>query len=214
MSKNTVTDFDIAEEEISMLATDAGTQLNYTVSGGAEFANVLWSSSDENVVTVDSNGFVTPVNIGTAVVTGKTFDGGYTDTVTVTVLSDFSVLESKRNAYYSFIESLEPYTYTQDSLDVLSSAIVDADEMIRAGTATQDEVDHMVEVLDNAFNSLVKYVKATDISISFEEGANISSPNIGFIRYEDTLSINKKTVKLIPIAYPENSIYTLSLIHI
>lgn len=208
MSKNTVTGFDIAEEEISMLATDAGTQLNYTVSGGAEFANVLWSSSDENVIAVDQNGFVTPVNIGTAVVTGKTFDGGYTDTVTVTVSSDFSALVAKRNEYYSFIESLEPYTYTQESLDVLSSAIVDADEMIEAGTATQAEVDNMVEVLDTAFNSLVKYVKATGVTIGFEEGSNISSSHAGFIRYEDTLSINKKTVKLIPVAYPENSIYT------
>lgn len=208
MSRNTVTGFDIAEEELSMLATDAGTQLNYTVSGDAEFADVAWSSSDENVAAVDQNGYVTPVNIGTAVITGKTFDGGYADTVTVTVLSDFSALIAKRNEYYNFIEALEPYTYTQESLDVLSSAIVNADEMINARTATQDEVDHMVEVLDNAFNSLVKYVKATGISIGFEEGEKVSSPNAGFIRYEDTLSINNKSVTLIPIAYPENSIYT------
>lgn len=208
MSKNTATGIDIAEEEISMLATDAGTQLNYTVNGGAEFANVMWSSSDENVAAVDQNGFVTPVNIGTAVITGKTFDGGYADTVTVTVSSDFSALIAKRNEYYNFIEALEPYTYTQESLDVLSSAIVDADEMINAKTATQDEVDSMVEVLDNAFNSLVKYVKATGVSISFEAGEKISSPNDGFIRYDDTLSLNKKTVKLVPVAYPENSIYT------
>lgn len=208
MSRNTVTGFDIAEEELSMLATDAGTQLNYTVSGSAEFADVVWSSSDENVAAVDQNGYVTPVNIGTAVITGKTFDGGYADTVTVTVLSDFSALIAKRNEYYNFIEALEPYTYTQESLDVLSSAIVNADEMINARTATQDEVDHMVEVLDNAFNSLVKYVKATGISISFEEGEKVSSPNAGFIRYEDSLSINNKSVTLIPVAYPENSIYT------
>lgn len=208
MSKKTVTGFEIAEDELSMLATDAGAQLNYTVSGSAEFADVLWSTSNENVVTVDQNGFVTPVNIGTAVVTGKTFDGGYTDTVTVTVSSDFSALKAKRDEYFSFVESLEPYTYTQDSLDRLSSVIVDADEMICEGTATQAEVDHMVEVLDNAFHSLVKYVKATGVAISFESGSNISSPNAGFIRYSDTLSINNKTVKLIPIAYPENSIYT------
>lgn len=46
--------------------------------------NVTWSSSDKNVATV-SNGVVTGVKEGTATITVKTVDGGYTATCKVTV---------------------------------------------------------------------------------------------------------------------------------
>lgn len=44
-----------------------------------------WSSSDESVATVDSNGKVTGVNNKTATITVKTKDGGYTATCVVKV---------------------------------------------------------------------------------------------------------------------------------
>ena len=47
--------------------------------------NVSWSSSDENVATVDSNGLVTAVGVGEATITVTTEDGGYTDTCSVVV---------------------------------------------------------------------------------------------------------------------------------
>ena len=47
---------------------------------------VIWSSSDESVVTVDSTGLVTAVKKGTATVKVKTQDGGYTASCTVTVV--------------------------------------------------------------------------------------------------------------------------------
>lgn len=48
-------------------------------------ANVIWSSSDESVATVSNTGLVTPVAGGTAVITVKTEDGGYTADCVVTV---------------------------------------------------------------------------------------------------------------------------------
>lgn len=46
---------------------------------------VLWSSSDENVATVDSYGTVSGLSNGTALITAKTEDGEHTDICTVTV---------------------------------------------------------------------------------------------------------------------------------
>ena len=46
---------------------------------------VSYSSSDETVATVDGNGVVTAVSRGTATITAKTTDGGYTDTCDITV---------------------------------------------------------------------------------------------------------------------------------
>ena len=47
--------------------------------------NVTWSSSNSNVVTVDSNGNIYANQPGTAVITVRTADGGKTATITITV---------------------------------------------------------------------------------------------------------------------------------
>lgn len=48
---------------------------------------IEWSSSDESVATVDENGVITGVAVGSAVITGMTLDGGIEDTVRVTVMA-------------------------------------------------------------------------------------------------------------------------------
>ena len=50
--------------------------------------SVTWSSSNSSVATVDSNGKVTAVSVGTAIITAKTVDGNKTNTCNVVVLSD------------------------------------------------------------------------------------------------------------------------------
>ena len=49
---------------------------------------VSWRSSDPNVVKVDVSGVATAVSEGTAVVTAKSEDGSYEDSVTITVVAD------------------------------------------------------------------------------------------------------------------------------
>ena len=46
---------------------------------------VTWTSSDEEVATVDSNGKVTAISAGEAVITVTTEDGSYTDSITIHV---------------------------------------------------------------------------------------------------------------------------------
>ncbi len=52
---------------------------------------VTWSSSDNAKVTVDANGVITAVAIGTATITVTTTDGDYTDTLVVIVTAPVSV---------------------------------------------------------------------------------------------------------------------------
>ena len=60
--------------------------LNYTVSpSNATNKAVTWSSSNSSVVSVSSSGLMTAKAAGTATVTVKTNDGGYTAKCTVTV---------------------------------------------------------------------------------------------------------------------------------
>lgn len=50
----------------------------------ATVQTVTWSSSDDNVATVE-DGLVTAIGAGTATITVTTVDGGFTDTCEVTV---------------------------------------------------------------------------------------------------------------------------------
>ncbi len=208
MSDDVCTGFEIDESSLTMLATDDAYQLNYTISGDPEFTDIVWTSSDESVATVDENGAITPVEKGSATITAKTVDGGYTDTVSVEVQTDFSTLASKYSEYYNLIQSVkDSYTYTEDSLDVLSTYVSQAQTMINNGSATQAEVEELITLLDDAYNSLVEYNAATGVTIGFEESDYVSLVNEGFIRYTAT-SINSKSVTLTADVEPTDAIYT------
>ena len=68
-------------------------QLNATVEPeDAENKSVTWESSDETVATVDENGLVTGKSAGSATVTVRTVEGGYTAQCSVTVEGEETVL--------------------------------------------------------------------------------------------------------------------------
>ncbi len=61
-------------------------KISATVSpSDATDSSVVWTSSDESIVKVDQNGNVTAVKEGSATITAKTNDGGYTASCAVTV---------------------------------------------------------------------------------------------------------------------------------
>lgn len=59
----------------------------------ASNTSVSWSSSDEGILTVDASGKAKGISAGTATVTVKTADGGFTDSVSVEVVEPVSVLK-------------------------------------------------------------------------------------------------------------------------
>lgn len=206
MSDDTVKSFAINEDAKEIYATASPVQLNYSISGG-EFPTIFWTSSNESVATVDQNGVVTPVEKGTATITAKTLDGGISDTVKVTVITDFSALAAKQTEYYNLIEQVaDTYTYTAQSLENLSVAVNEAKIMIDAQSATQKEVNDMLERLNQAYNDLEEYKFATGVSINVDGQENVSVVNEGYIRYEAT-SIYGKEINLNPTPYPENAVY-------
>ncbi|AQS18342.1 beta strand repeat-containing protein [Clostridium beijerinckii] len=78
-----------ADDAITAGGTDA---LTATVSpSNATNKNVTWTSSNTNVATVDSNGVVTGVNAGSAIIIATTVDGSKKATCTVTVTGTTTV---------------------------------------------------------------------------------------------------------------------------
>lgn len=66
-------------------------QISYTLlPQDATVKTIIWTSSDESIVNVDENGFVTAAAMGSAVITGRTLDGDITDTVNVTVMAPYA----------------------------------------------------------------------------------------------------------------------------
>ena len=82
---------DVSEGEVPV--GFSGTITATVLPTDATDKRVVWSSSDENVGTVDQNGFVVAVGLGSVVITATTVDGGYSATVNGTVFENSSGLE-------------------------------------------------------------------------------------------------------------------------
>lgn len=208
LSDKVCTSFDITEASKTIYADDNPTPIAYTISGAPEFKDVIWSSSNENVVKVDANGNLIPVEKGSAAVTGKTIDGGFSDTITVNVTTNFSKLVEKSTTYYELVQNVKnSYTYTEESLDILTAAVAEAQAMIEDGRATQLEVNEMAAKLDAAYNSLVLYVAVTTVQLSAEEAEGVEIVKEDYIRYTGSM-INGREITLKPIFNSDSAVYT------
>ncbi len=82
------------EDEAIDVAVGSTYNLTETVSPSSALdKSVTWSSSDENIVTVDENGVVTAVALGEAEITVTTADGGFTDSCHVRVYQPVQSIE-------------------------------------------------------------------------------------------------------------------------
>ena len=73
------------KDALSLMTGKSETLVATVTPEGATNQAVTWESSDTSVATVDENGKVTAVKEGSATITVRTADGGFTDTCTVTV---------------------------------------------------------------------------------------------------------------------------------
>lgn len=196
MADKLATSFTIRPSSLTLFATQSATSLQYTFGGSPEVTVIDWSSNDESVATVDANGRVTPVEKGEAIITAESVDGGFTASATITVETDFSELAEKVSEYKALIESVQhDKVYTEESLNVLAAAVVESEEVVKLGIATQAEVNSYLETLVAAYNSLVKYIAPTGVEIIVDGEQNgVSEPNKGFVRMTSSNSIltNKK----------------------
>jgi uncharacterized protein YjdB len=109
--------------------------------------NITWSSSNTGVATVDANGKVTARGSGTATITVKTEDGGYTATCTVIVVPVTGVSLNKTSTRLvrhtatteTLTATVSPANANNKNVTWSSSntgvATVDANGKVTAGTA-------------------------------------------------------------------------------
>lgn len=125
--------------------------------------NVTWSSSNESVALVDGNGIISAVSSGTATITVRTQDGGFTDACTVTVKS----------------AELESAIYTIGSDGTINGIEIDTtiDQLI----ANLDNDSADIKIFDKSGNEVTSGVLCTGMTVKLIID--------GTVRYELTIII-------------------------
>lgn len=206
LTPETVTGISLDQTSVTKPVTTAPFTLTATVNpSGAMIKDVIWSTSDSSVATVE-NGVVTPVNTGTCIITAETADGGFKANCTVTFETDYSVLAALYAEKNQFLtDVIHEHIYTSKSLEVLQQALSDSGVMLSEKRSSQQQVDEMVAAINNAFDNLVLFVGVTGAQITVPEGQeNVSVPNDGFVRYQATV-VRNGSFRLEASALPEDA---------
>ena len=112
---NRVTGVELDKNQISLDVKDMDESLLAIVTPeDATDPRVSWISSNEQVVRVE-DGRIIPVKGGTAEITAKTYDGGYTASANITVTETLEVIinsniEEKEEGENAYLEGIEPKT--------------------------------------------------------------------------------------------------------
>ena len=99
----------ISLSNLSITLTEGSSEtITATISpSNAYYKNIIWSSSNTEIATVNPNGLVTAIKPGSATITAKSQDGGHTATCIVTVIAEpAESIENNQIWYTSYIESI------------------------------------------------------------------------------------------------------------
>ena len=147
-----VTGVTIDQNDFSLVVADTY-QLTVTiVPANAINRAVSWTSSGNDIASVDANGMVTAIAPGSVTITVTTADGGFTDSVIITVT------EVNRSALHEAIaeaEALVQANYTQATWVQIVLTLPAARATRDNAGATQAQVDEATQRLVNAINGLV-----------------------------------------------------------
>lgn len=173
------------------LKDGASAQLAATVTpSNANNKALIWESSESSVVTV-SDGLVTAVAPGDAVITVTTEDGGFSAQCQVRVRADMEKL-NKLIAVVEADASLTPDQYDEALLAVLQAALKDAKAIAAEELSTQAAVDQAYASLLDAYGALGKSVPLESVAITGGE----RNGNVIYVKVPWTQPYRKASVEL------------------
>ncbi len=112
----------VVPKALTLTVGETGTITAKVEPENAANKDVTWSSSDEDVATVDENGKVTAIGAGQATITVTTVDGEFTDTVQVAI---GNVINITRNKGYQTIQEATEEIKDGDTLKLIADISTD-----------------------------------------------------------------------------------------
>ena len=184
--------------------------LSATVSptgiGGASCKDVMWKSTDEEIATVDQNGVVTFVCGGDCQIICTTYDGGYTATCNVNVVTNYDGLINLIQQYTDL--NLKQTAYYPDTWEVYTAALEAAQAMVNVGKGySQKEVDAMYATLEGAYNGLKKYTDLQGVELYLDGEATAEFYQFDLSLLSEGISYKNAKLDLNVRLYPNNASY-------
>lgn len=168
--------------------------------GGANITDVIWSSSNESVCTVDNDGNLSFKDTGTCTITVTTLDGGFTAQTSVKVYADKSALRTAVESANTLVET----AYTPATWAEFKAALTSAAETLNAADPTQTEVNEALKLLTEKRNALADYIYVSGVNISY----NGDSSDIITVKVSADQSYIMATAQLEFSTSPANAMYT------
>jgi uncharacterized protein YjdB len=177
------------KQEVTLKKGEQETLTATVLPQDADDKTVTWTSSNASVASVDSNGKITAHQSGTAVITVKTNDGGYTAECTVTVITPVTGVSLNKNTL----------TLPEGGTETLTAAISpeDADDQ----TVTWTSSDAAIAAVDN--NGKVTAIKAGTavITVKTNDGGFTAECSVTVTKKEEPVyvsgvTLNKKELTL------------------
>lgn len=195
-----VTGVSLDKETAALSIGDTLTLTATVAPSNADNKNVTWSSSNENVATVDDNGTITAKGAGTAKITVKTEDQNKTASATITVSTvpvtgvslDQEAATLKVRDTLTLTPTVAPANATNKEVTWSSSdtkvATVDSTGLVTAkgiGTATITVKTKDQEKTAAATITVVSPI--TDITITYTPGDKYNTPGTLYVGQTDTI---------------------------
>lgn len=175
-------------EKLDLKVGGAASKLTATVEpANATNQNVEWTSSNDGVVTVDQEGNVTPVAAGSATVTVKTVDGGFTAACKVTVIQPVTGISLDLHDAKIVGAGTQQLVATVTPVDASQAVVWKSDD---ESVAKVDQSGLVTAVSKGKANVVVT---TADGSLSDTCKVEVSNPVMGIT--VDSASINLKRVR-------------------
>lgn len=174
-SETSATDVVVSQTELGINLGDT-TTLTATVTPGETSQDVIWSSSNENVATVDENGVVTGVGNGTADIIATTLGGAYSGACSVTVSS-----KAEQDATLSSIciDGEPLYGFSYDQYEYMFNVVIPPNgqtSTVPEVTATPNQPGATVNI-----TNATEIPGATTIEVTAIDGVTKATYTINFV---------------------------------
>ena len=197
-----VTSISLSKNNLDLYIGETSTLLANVLPTNATNKNVIWTSSDETVVSVD-NGNITAIKEGTSTITATTVDGGYSDSCVINVLP-LPTLPSEYAGTYNCEERIA--TIVLNDVDSTCHYISDSYEV----TLTLKSIDNRNLVFVNGDDKLSVNMSSEGLYLGTSGASKLNGASLqGSWTFIKEILATDFTLKVNSITANENGEYPL-----